>query len=278
MKILAGWKRSLTTLAFCAASAVSLSAHAEDQLAKVKQAGELVVGTEMQFAPFDFLENGQQAGFNKDLFAEVGKEIGVKVRFIDLPWPSVLPGLEAGKFDMVGGPLTMTKARAERYAFSLPVADATDALLKRASDTSVKASADISGKIVGAGKSSAQLEQLKTYIATLPKPPEVREYVDNNQAYADLAAGRIAAVANSLTNIAYVAKQRPDTFAVVQPAFGAKVYFAYCLRKDADSKPLLDAFNAALVKLNKDGRLAALQKKWFGTAMDVPTTAPTLNY
>lgn len=275
MKILAGWKRSVLMLALCVAS---VGAHAEDQLAKVRKAGELVVGTEMQFAPFDFLENGQQAGFNKDLFAAVGKELGVKVRFIDLPWPSVLPGLDAGKFDMVGGPLTMTQARAERYAFSLPIADATDALLKRANDASLKTSADIAGKVVGAGKSSAQLDQLKTYVATLPKAPEIREYVDNNQAYADLAAGRISAVANSLTNIAYVAKQRPEAFAVVQPPFGAKVYFAYCLRKDPDSKPLLDAFNAALVKLNEDGRLAALQKKWFGTAMDVPTTPPTLNY
>jgi hypothetical protein len=88
MSILAGWKCRLVMLALCTAS---VAAHA-DQLAKVKQAGELVVGTEMQFAPFDFLENGQQAGFNKDLFAEVGKELGVKVRFIDLPWPSVLPG------------------------------------------------------------------------------------------------------------------------------------------------------------------------------------------
>jgi polar amino acid transport system substrate-binding protein len=274
MSILAGWKCRLMVLALCAAS---VAAHA-DQLAKVKAAGELVVGTEMQFAPFDFLENGQQAGFNKDLFAEVGKELGVKVRFIDLPWPSVLPGLEAGKFDMVGGPLTVTKARMERYAYTLPVADATDALLKRASDTSLKQSSDISGKTVGAGKGSAQLDQLKAYIATLPKPPEVREYVDNNQAYADLAAGRIAAVANSMTNIAYVAKQRPDTFAVVQPPFGAKVYFAYCMRKDPDSKSLDDAFNAALVKMHDDGRLAALQKTWFGVAMDAPTTMPTPNY
>ena len=173
---------------------------------------------------------------------------------------------------MVGGPLTVTKARMERYTYTLPIADATDALLKRASDTSLKQSSDISGKTVGAGKGSAQLDQLKAYIATLPKPPEVREYVDNNQAYADLAAGRIVAVANSMTNIAYVAKQRPDTFAVVQPPFGAKVYFAYCMRKDADSKPLADAFNAALIKMHNDGRLAALQKKWFGVAMDAPTT------
>jgi polar amino acid transport system substrate-binding protein len=275
MSILAGWKCRLVMLTLCAAS---VAAHADDQLAKVKKAGELVVGTEMQFAPFDFLENGQQAGFNKDLFAEVGKEMGVKVRFIDLPWPSVLPGLEAGKFDMVGGPLTVTKARMDRYTYTLPVADATDALLKRANDSSVKQSSDIAGKTVGAGKGSAQLDQLKTYVATLPKPPEIREYVDNNQAYADLAAGRIAAVANSMTNIAYVAKQRPETFAVVQPPFGAKVYFAYALRKDADSKPLADAFNAALVKMHNDGRLAALQKKWFGVAMDAPTTMPTPNY
>jgi polar amino acid transport system substrate-binding protein len=275
MNILAGWRSRVLMLTLCAAS---VCAHAEDQLAKVKKAGELVVGTEMQFAPFDFLENGQQAGFNKDLFAEIGKEIGVKVRFIDLPWPSVLPGLEAGKFDMVGGPITVTKARMERYTYTLPVADATDAFLKRANDSGLKQSSDVAGKTVGAGKGSAQLDQLKAYAATLPKPPEIREYVDNNQAYADLAAGRIVAVANSMTNIAYVAKQRPETFAVVQPPFGAKVYFAYCLRKDADSKPLADAFNNALLKLDKDGRLATLQKKWFGVAMQVPPTLPTPNY
>jgi len=106
----------------------------------------------------------------------------------------------------------------------------------------------------------------------------VREYIDNNQAYADLAAGRIVAVGNSLPNIAYVARQRPDTFAVVQPPFGTKVYFAYLGRKDADSKPLIDAINQAIVKMHGDGRLAALQKKWFGVTMDTPTTMPSPNY
>jgi len=269
------WKSCLLTLALCTAS---LCAQADEQLAKVKKAGELVVGTEMQFAPFDFLENGQQTGFNKDFFAEIGKEMGVKVRFIDLPWPSVLPGLEAGKFDMVGGPLTITKARMERYAYTLPIADATDALLKRSNDASVNQASDIAGKIVGTGKSTAQFEQLKTYVTTMKNPPTIREYVDFNQAYADLAAGRIVAVANSATNIAYVAKQRPDTFTVVQPAFGAKVYYGYCMRKDADSKSLVDAFDAAVVKIHNDGRLAALQKKWFGTAMDTPTTLPVPNF
>jgi len=258
--------------------ASSLSAHADDLLARVKTQGELAVGTEMQFAPFDFIQNGGQAGFNKDLFAEVGKILGVKVRFIDLPWDSVLPGLDAGKFDMVAGPLTVTKARMDRYAFTLPIADATDALLKRANDSSINKSADIAGKVVGAQKSSAQNEQLKAYIATLKPATTVRDYVDNNQAYADLASGRLNAVANSLTNIAYVAKQRPNVFAVVQPAFGSKVYFAYCMRKDADSESLDKAFNDALLTLNKNGQLASLQKKWFGVAVDLPTAMPAPAY
>lgn len=278
MNLFQHWKHHVCAAMMLTASlAASLPAHADDLLGRVRQQGELVVGTEMQFAPFDFLENGQQAGFNKDLFAAVGKIMGVKVRFIDLPWDSVLPGLDAKKFDMVAGPLTVTKARMERYAFTYPIADATDALLKRASDASIKQPSDIAGKVVGAQKSSAQNEQLKTYAATLKQTPEVREYVDNNQAYADLASGRLAAVANSLTNIAYVAKQRPAVFAVVQPAFGSKVYFAYCMRKDADSQSLDDAFNAAISTLNKNGELAALQKKWFGVAVSLPMAVPTPN-
>jgi polar amino acid transport system substrate-binding protein len=137
---------------------------------------------------------------------------------------------------------------------------------------------DIAGKIVGAGKASSQMEQLKAYVATLPGGAEVREYVDNNQAYADLAAGRIVAVGNSLPNIAYVATQRSETFEVVLPPFGKKVYFGYLGRKDADTAPLLDAIDAALAKMKADGRLAAIQKKWFGVEMDVPgkVTDPTI--
>ena len=262
-KILAG---------LCAATLLSLTtlaAHA-DQLADVKKAGELVVGTEMQFAPFDFLEGGKQAGVNKDVFTEIGKELGVKVRYIDLPWPSVLPGLEAKNFDIVGGPIIVTKARKERYRFVSPIAEATVALLVSARKDEIAKPEDIAGKTVGAGKGSGQLDELKVYAATLPEKVTIREYVDNNQAYADLAAGRIQAVANSYPNIAYVAAQRSAVFKVVQPPFGKKAYFAFMGRKADESASLLDAIDVALKKMHDDGRLAEIQKKWLGTAMDVP--------
>ena len=256
----------------------SVAAQAQDALARVKAAGTLKVGTETAFAPFDFIDAGKHVGLNVDLFEELGKDMGLKIEWVALPWEGVLPGMEVGKFDMVAGPATITKARMERYAFLPPIAEATVALLKRKGDATVMKPEDIGGKAVGAGKATAQLAQLKAYGDTLPGKVEAREYVGFNEAYADLAAGRIVAVGNSLPNISFVASQRPDTFEVVKPPFGAKSYFGYLGRKDADFATLNAAVGAAIVKMKADGRLATMQKKWFGASFDTPDAAPAPSF
>jgi polar amino acid transport system substrate-binding protein len=243
-----------------------------DTLADIKTRGEMVVATEMQFPPFDMSDNGVYKGVDRDLIDAVAKELGVKVSYLDLPWTSVLPGLEAKKFDLVIAPVTITKERVKHYAFSVPIADATAALMKRADDKSIMKPEDIAGKTVGGQKGTSQVAQLKEFGAKLPKPIEVKEYVDNNQSYADLAAGRIDASVNSLPNLAYAAAQRSDTFAVVTPPFGQPTYFSWVARLDDQS--LMDAVNAAIVKLDGDGTMAAIQKKWFGQSVDLPKTVP----
>ena len=272
-------KRTFCKVLVGAALALTLSsaAYAADALAKVKAAGVLKVGTETEFAPFDFIDAGAHVGLNVDLFDEIGKELGVKIEWVTLPWDGVLPALEAGKFDVVAGPATITKARMEHYRFTPPIAEATVALLKRKGDGSVTKPEDIGGKIVGAGKATSQLAQLKAFGDTLPGKIDAREYVGFNEAYADLAAGRIVAVGNSLPNIAFVAKQRPDTFEVVLPTFGTKTYFGFMGRKDADYASLDDAVQAAMLKIKADGRMAKIQQKWFGTSFDTPDSVPTPN-
>ena len=153
----------------------------------------------------------------------VAADLGVKVRYVDLPFVSVIPGLEAKKFDMVEATTTMTKARAERYWFTLPIADGTVALVKRKGDASVSKPEDIAGKIVGGTKGSAQTKVLIEYAGKLPGGvKEIKEYIGSPNAFADLEAGRIVAVAGSLPNLAYLTTTRGDTFELVQPAFGPK--------------------------------------------------------
>jgi polar amino acid transport system substrate-binding protein len=240
-----------------------------NNLEKAQRAGELLIATELHFAPFDFTEGGRQVGMNSELFAEVGKALNLRIRFQDLPWPGVLPGLEAGRFDLVAGPATITRARMERYRFCAPIADATVALLKRASDAAIQKPEDIGGKTVGCAQATAQLTQLQNFVREKSLDVQIREYQSFSESYADLAAGRIVAVANSLPNIAYVAQQR-RVFSVVQPPFGAKVYFGYLGRKDPETAPLLDAIDGVIDAMRGDGRLAALQTKWFGQAFEVP--------
>lgn len=247
-------------------------AFAEDTLSEIKKRGTLVVATEMQFPPFDISDNGTYKGVDRDLIDEVGKELGVKVQYLDLPWTSILPGLDAKKFDLCTAPVTITAERMKRYLFTVPIADATAALMKRADDKSIGKPQDVSGKRVGGQKGTAQLEQFKEFAKTLPKPVEIKEYIDNNQSYADLAASRIDASINSFPNLAYVVKQRPETFALVQPSFGKPSFFSWVGR--LEDKVLVDAVNAALLKVEADGRMDAIQKKWFGRTFELPKTVP----
>jgi polar amino acid transport system substrate-binding protein len=263
-------------LAGVAASGVTFgltrAAFADDTLAEIKKRGVLSTATEMQFPPFDISDNGTYKGLNRDLIDAVGKEMGLKVTYLDLPWTSVLPGLEAKKFDLCIAPVTITKERMKHYAFSVPIADATAALMKRADDKSIMKPEDIAGRTVGGQKGTSQVAQLKEFAAKLPKPVEVKEYVDNNQAAADLAAGRIDATVNSLPNLAYAAQQRPDAFAVVTPPFGQPTYFSWVGR--LDDQTLIDAINAAILAVTADGTMAKIQKTWFGQTMDLPKTVP----
>jgi polar amino acid transport system substrate-binding protein len=131
-----------------------------DTLADIKQRGELVAATEMQFPPFDISDNGTYKGVDRELVDAVGAAMGVKVKYLDLPWTSVLPGLEAKKFDICIAPVTITKERMKRYLFTVPIADANAAMMKRANDSSIAKPEDIAGKTVGGQKGTSQLEQL----------------------------------------------------------------------------------------------------------------------
>jgi polar amino acid transport system substrate-binding protein len=246
-----------------------------DQLADIKAAGKIVTATDMHYAPFDMLVDGTYDGMTKDLFDGVSKELGVEPVYQDIPWTAELPGLEVKKFDIVIAPVTITPERLERYAFSLPIADATVSLVKAAGNKDLNKPEDIKGKTVGVQQGTAQFRQLEAYGKELGGVT-VKEYGTTDEAYADLAAGRLDAVAGSLPNLTYLVKNRPESFALFEPAsFGQPTYFAWVARKDADSDSFVKAVNDALLKMTDDGRIKAIQEKWLCAYTELPREVPT---
>ncbi len=272
---------TLKSLALCAAFAVSLgaSAHAADLLEKIKADKVFTVATEARFAPFEFVEDGKIVGYSADIMQEVMKALpGVELKRLDLPWQGILPGLAASRFDYVVTSVTVTPERMKAYKLSAPVADATMAILKRKGDAEISKPEDIAGKPVGSQAGSAQLKALETFSAELKATGKdattVSSYTDFSEAYADLGAGRLRAVVNSLPNLLEAARQRPDAFEVVLPTFGPKTYFSWAGRNDTDSATLNAFMDSELAKLNASGKLAVFQKKWFGAQMELPATLP----
>jgi polar amino acid transport system substrate-binding protein len=245
-----------------------------DLLDDIKKKGEISVATEARFQPFEYVEDGKIVGYGPDMMKMVFEKYlpGVKVKQLDLPFQGILPGLGAKKFDVVITAVTVTKARTERYAFTTPIAEATTGLLKKAGDDSIKVPADIAGKPVGSQTGAAQLQVLKDFNASLGGQgvSEIKEYVGFDEAYADLAAGRIKAVAQSGANVAPLVKSKPETFEFMKETIGPKTYFGWAVRKEEDSASLLALLNKGLLELKASGKMAELQTKWIGFTYDLP--------
>lgn len=248
-----------------------------DLLADIKQRGEIVIATEARYAPFEMLENGKIVGYGKDILDEIMKELpGVKLKQLDVPFQGILPGLSSERFDFVATSLTITQARTESFAFTVPFATASVAVLKRKGDKRIGNAEDLVGKVVGSQSGAPQIEVLKAYENEVLKPQhdagvkEIKAFMDYNEAYAALASRRVDAVVQSLPNLAPLIRERADVFEIVQPPFGPATYYAWAGRKDADSASLVQLFSDGIARLNQSGKLAELQRKWFGFEMQVP--------
>lgn len=254
------------------------SATQADLLEDIKQRGEIVIATEARYAPFEMLENGKIVGLGKDILDEIMKDLpGIRVKQLDVPFQGILPGLASKRFDFVATSLTITRERAEKFAFTLPFSTASVTVLKRAGDDRIHSALDLAGMVVGSQSGAPQVQVLQDYEQAVLIPEkgqgvkEIKTFMDYNEAYAALASRRVDAVVQSLPNLAPLVKERPDVFEIIQPPFGPATYYAWAGRKDADSESLVQFFSEGIAKLNRSGKLAELQRKWLGFAMDVPS-------
>lgn len=255
----------------------SAAAHSADLLDRIKSDAAITIASEARYAPFESVENGKIVGYDVDLMNHILQKNlpGVAVKQLDLPFQGILPGLDAKKFDFVVTAVTVNQQRVAHFAFTVPIAESTVALLKREADGSISTLDDLSGKVIGSQAGSGQLQVLQEFNKKLvasgkPGIKEIKQYVSFDEAYADLANKRLDGVAQSLANLGPLIKARPGIFTTLKPMLGPTTYFGWVGRNDEDSARLVKLFSEGISEANRDGTMKALQQKWFGFVMDVP--------
>jgi hypothetical protein len=90
-------------------------------LDEIAKRGELRIACQTQGAPFSFVDrNGERTGSSIDLCEMIGKEMGVKVKFLNYDWDGLIPALLSKKADMLAADMTPTLKRAMKIAFTDP--------------------------------------------------------------------------------------------------------------------------------------------------------------
>jgi polar amino acid transport system substrate-binding protein len=240
----------------------------------------LRVGCEAAYVPFTYRDNtGAIIGFDVELLAKFVEPLGVKAQFIDTQWSGVVPALYAGRFEMIPG-MSYTKERLERVLFSIPYADASQALLVRSSDKDkIKTIADLSGKVLGI-KLGSPGETLKVKLDAQLKSErgagfkDVKTYDDHPAAYLALAQGSVDGVLNTVPTLSVVLRDKPNTFSIVYNV-GSNNWHGFAFRKE-DTE--LGAFiDGRIAEMKKSGEIYALQEKWFGFKMTLADAIPTFS-
>jgi polar amino acid transport system substrate-binding protein len=251
---------------------------AAQTLDALKKAGEIKVGCEAAYVPFTYRDNsGKIIGFDIEFVTKMFEPIGVKPTFIDTQWSGVIPALYAGRFDMVPG-LSYTKERLERVLFSIPYADASQALLVRSADKDkIKTIADMSGKVLGI-KLGSPGETLKIKLEAQLKAErgagfkDVKTYDDHPAAYLALGQGSVDGVLNTVPTLSIVLRDRPGAFTMVENV-GGNNWHGYGFRKeDTELGKFVDE---RIEAMKKSGEIYAMQEKWFGFKMKLADAIPS---
>jgi len=233
------------------------SLYALNTLNKIKQRGHLLWGTDAEGgAPYAFPDPNNPdrlIGFEIDLAEAIGKELGVKIKYVQNAWDSLIPALERGDFDLAVNGIEITEERLKRVLFSIPYYIYSEQLVVRKDDNRIHKLDDLKGKKVGTLQGAVAQKILENIGGVI-----IKNYSGVVEPYEDLALGRLDAVFLDYPIAAYYAKPNTKLKFVGPPI--AEGYYGIAIRKQ--DKELKEEIDRILIKLIKSGKLKKIYEKW----------------
>lgn len=197
-------------------------------------------------------------GFEIDLMNAIGNQLNRKSVFAQNQWDGLIPGLQRGNYDLAVNGIEITDDRKQQVNFSIPYYACGEQLSVRVEENSINSLADLKGKVVGTLKASLAQRILERANLEQGGRIDVRSYENQNNAYDDLALGRVQAVLMDWPIAVYYSKPNPK-LKFVGGSIERMEYGIAVRKEDAE---LLKQVNAALLALIKSGEVRRIYEKW----------------
>jgi polar amino acid transport system substrate-binding protein len=233
----------------------------------VAQEPPLRSGIDATFAPHAMPKlSGGVEGFNVDLAYEIARRMGRKLELDAVQFSVLVPGLQAGTYDFIAAPVTVTKERAESLLFTEGYINTDFQFAIKKESPDIKSIEELKGKIISVNKGSTYDQWARGLADKIGW--EVASYGTTTDAVQALISGRAYAVLLGNTAAAWATKNNPAIKLSLINSTG--LVFAIPVRKD--NVAMRDKIEMAIECMKKDGWLAKLHEKWFG-ATPAPDSA-----
>lgn len=245
----------LGALALSAFSAMTQAAEAE-----------LRIGIEAAYPPFAFkTPDGKISGFDYEIGNALCEQMQVKCQWVEQAFDGLIPSLKVRKVDAVLSSMSITPDRLKSVDFTKKYYHTPGKLAMKAGSVVNDPLVDLKGKKVGVQRASTYDRYASDKFADAGI--EVVRYGSQNEAFLDLANGRLDATLADVVNIGegFLKTDSGKGFTLVGPDFNDPKYFGngagIAVRKgDAATA---EKFSKAIAALRSNGKYQEIQGKYF---------------
>ncbi|MBT9383144.1 transporter substrate-binding domain-containing protein [Pseudooceanicola sp. CBS1P-1] len=208
------------------------------------------MGTEGAYPPYNFIDdNGQVAGFERDLGDELCKRAALTCEWVTNDWDSIIPNLVSGNYDTIMAGMSITDERKEVIDFTQDYYPPTESIYIAPED-----GVDLKTGVIAAQTGTIQAGYVAETGATL------LEFATGDETIAAVKNGEADAVfADKDFLLPYT---EDGSLKVVGDPVALGGGIGMGLRKSDTA--LKDKFDAAITAMKEDGSLNTLLVKYFG--------------
>jgi polar amino acid transport system substrate-binding protein len=224
--------------------------------------GTLTIGSDVSYPPQEFMNNNKPTGFDLDVGAAMASKMCLKNAVVNQTFSSIIPALNAQKFDVILSALSITDERKQSVNF-VPYFKAGEALVgKKSSSLHITDLAQLCGHSVAVEEGTAEKDEVNSSVN--PKCPagkqvNLKTFQTDTEALEQLRKGTVDLHFTDSPVASYEVKQEPDQLKTVSPVLEIAPE-GIAVRKD-DSQ-MLSAVQKAFNAIEGDGTYGNLLHKW----------------
>ncbi len=213
----------------------------------------LTMATNAEFPPYEYYEGEKVVGIDAEIAQLIADKLGMELKIEDVAFDSIIPGVQAGKYDMGMAGMTVTEDRLKDVNFSDSYAKGVQVVIVK-DGGSIASLDDIAGKKIGVQTSTTG----DIYASDEFGEENVTKYENGALAVEALKSGKVdCVIIDNEPAKSYVAAN--EGLKILETEYVEEDY-AICFAKE--NTELQEKVNEALKELIADGSVQKVIDKY----------------